>query len=84
MDAIANKGCLHIKIQKGDEKINVLNMHLQAGAGINIRMKQLEEINNFMEKLEIPEEEGIILGGDFNLRLNCIQGDLALAELYTG
>lgn len=70
IDSIANKGCLYVKIEKDGEKINVLNTHLQAGGGNDIRLKQLEEIEYFLRILNLPKDEPVIIGGDFNIDVN--------------
>jgi exonuclease III len=68
-EAYADKGVLYAQIQKGDSLIHVFDTHTQSdsyGDEHSVRMSQYEMFHNFIIKQKIPEDQLILLGGDFN------------------
>lgn len=70
-DYFSKKGAAYVKINKQGYIYHIIGTHMQADHGENIyssvRNKQLEEIRNFIEYLDIPKNEPVIVGGDFNI-----------------
>lgn len=73
-DFLARKGVVYAKIEvpsgqpKESKALHVFGTHLQASeAEHDIRLLQLDEMRRFIDGFEIPKEEPIILGGDFNV-----------------
>lgn len=82
-DFLARKGVVYAKIQvpsgnpketkeskesKESKALHVFGTHLQASAAEHdIRLLQLNEMHGFIDGFDIPKEEPIILGGDFNV-----------------
>ncbi|RSD27591.1 sphingomyelin phosphodiesterase, partial [Vibrio pectenicida] len=69
-DCSADKGILYTKIMKGRYPYHLFNVHLGAWnsqAYRNIRMLQIGEIFTFINQLDLPNDEPIIIGGDFNI-----------------
>lgn len=71
VDALANKGFIHIKINIRSEIYHFINLHIQASYSpdikdaIDVKLKQLNEIRNYIRKNKLTEN--IIIGGDFNI-----------------
>ena len=70
-DFLARKGVVYAKIQVEREKpiaLHVFGTHLQASAKEHdIRLLQLDEMRRFIDGFQIPAEQPVILGGDFNI-----------------
>lgn len=71
IEAIADKGVMYAKINKGGKKHHVFNTHTQSNSqdwldGHGMRMEQCLKINEFVASFNIPEDELIMMGGDFN------------------
>ncbi|MDX8362693.1 sphingomyelin phosphodiesterase [Cytobacillus sp. IB215316] len=73
-DYFANKGFVYAKIQKNDYFYHIIGTHAQAddtgcgdGEDASIRQTQFQEISNFVKEKNIPIEEVVFLGGDFNV-----------------
>lgn len=71
LDFLARKGVVYAKIQVQREQaitLHVFGTHLQASAEEHdIRLLQLDEMRQFIDAFEIPKDEPVILGGDFNI-----------------
>jgi exonuclease III len=68
-EAYADKGVLYARILKQDRLIHVFDTHTQSnsrGDEHKVRMTQFEMMRNFIVKQNIPEDQLILLGGDFN------------------
>ncbi len=68
-DCLANKGVKYAKINKMGKRYHVFGTHMDAGSGADdtyARRTQMAEIRDFIADLEIPENEAVIFGGDFN------------------
>jgi len=69
-DCAADKGVLYTKIIKDSRPYHLFNLHLgswNSREHRNIRMLQVGEILAFVEQLDLPEDEPVIFGGDFNI-----------------
>jgi len=69
-DSAADKGVLYTKIIKDSRPYHLFNLHLgswNSREHRNIRMLQVGEILAFEEQLDLPEDEPVIFGGDFNI-----------------
>ncbi|MBU2897763.1 sphingomyelin phosphodiesterase [Vibrio hepatarius] len=69
-DCSADKGILYTKIMKGRYPYHLFNVHLGAWNSQghrNVRMLQISEIFSFINQLNLPSNEPIIIGGDFNI-----------------
>jgi phospholipase C len=77
-DFLARKGVVYAKVQVERDNPNqpteqlalhVFGTHLQASIEEHdIRLLQLDEMRRFIDGFEIPVDEPVILGGDFNIR----------------
>jgi len=69
-DHLTDKGVMYAKIDKQGKKYHVFNAHAQPDAdGINghqIRETQYYMVNEFVADFQIPADELIMMGGDFN------------------
>ena len=70
-DYYTNKGAAYVKVNKQGRIYHVIGTHMQADWGNNllpnVRNKQLKEIRNFIESLNLPKSEPVIVAGDFNI-----------------
>ena len=70
-DYFSNKGAAYVKVNKHGYTYHIIGTHMQADHGNNIypltRTKQLEEIRELVDSLNIPKSEPVIVGGDFNI-----------------
>jgi phospholipase C len=74
-DCLAAKGVQYARIQKtvdGQAKIfHVFGTHLQGYRGTDVagvRRQQLRELAAFVRQLALPDDEPVLLAGDFNVR----------------
>lgn len=68
-DCLAKKGMKYARINKLGKRYHVFGTHMDAGNGaddIHARRTQMAEIRDFIADLNIPENEPVIFGGDFN------------------
>lgn len=69
------KGVVYARILKTNTQgikqvFNVFGTHMQAWDSVeaaNTRLKQQQSINTFIDSLNIPKSEPIIIAGDFNV-----------------
>jgi phospholipase C len=70
-DYYANKGAAYVKVNKQGHIYHIIGTHMQADQGNNlqpnVRNKQLKEIRYFIESLNLPKTEPVIVAGDFNI-----------------
>lgn len=69
-DNLAAKGAVYAAINKSGKIYHVIGTHLQAGSDDEekkAKHKQLEELVNFVDTLNIPKTDPLLLGGDFNI-----------------
>jgi endonuclease/exonuclease/phosphatase family metal-dependent hydrolase len=68
-DCLANKGVKYAKVNKMGKRYHIFGTHMDAGSqadDIFARRTQMAEIRDFIADLDIPENEPVIFGGDFN------------------
>ncbi|MCB9185488.1 MAG: endonuclease/exonuclease/phosphatase family protein [Flavobacteriales bacterium] len=68
-DCLANKGVKYARINKLGKVYHVFGTHMDAGGNsddIYARRTQMAEIRDFIADLNIPENEPVLFGGDFN------------------
>ncbi len=69
-DCLANKGVKYARVNKLGKKYHVFGTHMDAGGGaddLEARMVQMGEIRDFIAVQNIPEDEAVVYGGDFNV-----------------
>lgn len=69
-DKLAAKGALYVKINKQQRIYHFIGTHMQSGNVASCteeRRKQIYELEAFINTLNIPAEEALLLGGDFNV-----------------
>lgn len=71
-DWLANKGFVYAKINKNGSAYHVIGTHAQAEDGscsdpAAVRASQFQEMQNFIASHNIPVEEIVFMGGDFNV-----------------
>lgn len=73
IEALALKGFVYVRINKDGEPIHLFATHLQStqpecgGAATNVRTTQLATMKSYVDQLQIPSDETVIYGGDFNV-----------------
>ncbi len=95
-DCLSNKGVKYVKIDKLGKKYHLFGTHMDAFNevdDINTRKQQLVDWKNYIDAQNIPNDEAILMGGDYNVdkfanklgEYDSLFGDFA-AELpiYTG
>ena len=76
-ELIISNGCYYLKIELNDNIIHLINTHLCSdnisfcdiviNYNKKYRLRQFNELYNFLKKKNLNSEENIILGGDFNI-----------------
>lgn len=72
-DGYCLKGFAYARIVKGGKRIHFIAVHAQStqpscnGRDVEIRKRQLGMMKSFVDRLNIPEDEMVIYGGDFNI-----------------
>ncbi len=69
-DCTANKGVMYASINKLGKKYHIFGTHMDAFNDIedvDTRKEQLVEWKNFIDGKGIPQDEAILMGGDFNI-----------------
>lgn len=69
-DCLAAKGAMYARIDKLGTNYHVFGTHTQAWADpVNVatRQAQMTQLKNFVDAKNIPSNEAVILGGDFNV-----------------
>ncbi len=72
-DCLANKGVKYARINKLGKKYHLFATHMDAFnevVDVNIRKDQLVLWKNYIDSKAIPLDEGIVMGGDFNIDKN--------------
>lgn len=71
---VSDKGVMYAKVDKDGNNIHVFNMHTNSdtsGDNHDIRVMQYNKVRTFVDSKEIPSNELVLLGGDFNEDYNC-------------
>ena len=69
-DCLSSKGVKYARVNKLGKRYHIFGTHMDAGGGaddIFARRTQMAEIRDFIADLQIPENEPVIVGGDFNV-----------------
>ncbi|MBX3144127.1 MAG: sphingomyelin phosphodiesterase [Trueperaceae bacterium] len=69
-DCLGDKGVSYAAVRKGDQLFHVFGTHAQSEYGSNaesVRARQFELFREFVTAQQIPEDEAVILAGDFNV-----------------
>lgn len=70
LDALSAKGAAYAAINKNGKIYHLFGTHLQAGdddESVRSRRKQLSELANFIDLMNVPANEPVLLAGDFNI-----------------
>lgn len=69
-DCLGDKGVAYVAIRKGERTYHVFGTHAQSSYGLNaptVRAAQFERFAAFVSEQGIPEDEIVLLAGDFNV-----------------
>ncbi|MFC4077662.1 sphingomyelin phosphodiesterase [Salinithrix halophila] len=73
-DWFSNKGFVYVKVKRGNQFFHVIGTHMQSqdkgcfrGKAESVRRSQLQEIRDFIRDKQIPTDEPLFIGGDFNV-----------------
>jgi endonuclease/exonuclease/phosphatase family metal-dependent hydrolase len=67
-DCLAAKGAMYAEIDKNGVPYHVIGTHTQAWqSGLLYRQAQLRQIRGFIDALNIPANEAVLVGGDLNV-----------------
>ncbi|WP_306349816.1 sphingomyelin phosphodiesterase [Flavobacterium sp. '19STA2R22 D10 B1'] len=83
-DALSLKGFAYARILKNGKRFHFVSTHLQStqpgcnGNEVNIRKNQLNLIKQYIDDLDIPSDEMVVYGGDFNV----IKGTSEYNEMF--
>ncbi|NBI30186.1 sphingomyelin phosphodiesterase [Chengkuizengella marina] len=87
IDYYSNKGFIYVKIQKNDAYYHIIGTHAQAnytgcgnGEEESVRSTQFQELRNFVIQKNIPDDEIVFIGGDFNVNKNNDEEYAAMLE----
>ncbi|WBV56636.1 sphingomyelin phosphodiesterase [Chryseobacterium daecheongense] len=86
-DALSLKGFVYARIIKNGKRIHCISTHLQStqpgcqGNEVSIRKSQLEMIKSYVDALQIPADEMLVYGGDFNIIKNSQEYPVMLQTL---
>lgn len=72
-DCLAAKGAMYARINKQGKKYHIVGVHTQAWPkpeAMAIREKQFTQLKKFIDDLNIPENEPVLIGGDMNVDKN--------------
>jgi len=81
----AAKGVLHANITKDGHNIHFFNMHTLSdsfGDNHDIRVEQFNIVKDFVDSKDIPSNELVLLGGDFNEEKDCSSNTCNGTEAY--
>lgn len=69
-DCLADKGVAYVAVRKGERTFHVFGTHAQSVYGFDpaaVRAAQFELFAGFVAGQDIPEDEPVLLAGDFNV-----------------
>ncbi|RLV60060.1 phospholipase [Parashewanella curva] len=78
LQCFASKGGLYVEINKNGQKYHIFDTHTQSGdkdKEVNARKSQVKELAQFIKSQGIPDDEPIIIAGDFNIAMHKQQAD---------
>ena len=84
-DCLARKGVKYVQIDKMGRPYHIFGTHLDAAVGNNIHLAQLEAFNDFILAKDIPDNEAVLMAGDFNISFftslyNSLRSIISIAE----
>ena len=69
-DCLADKGILYARIEKQGQAFHVFATHLQSGRiSRDTRERQMSVLRDWIDALDLPADEPVLIGGDFNTDL---------------
>lgn len=69
-DCFANKGIMYAAVNKLGKRYHIFGTHMDAGSGpddLEAKNLQFAEMRDFIASQNIPPQEAVIYGGDFNV-----------------
>ncbi len=67
-DCFAEKGVLYARINKQGRRFHLFATHLQSGAdNAELRARQLAAIKALIDRMRLPADEPVLIGGDLNV-----------------
>ena len=67
-DCFADKGALYARINKAGFRVHVIATHLQSGENEDVtRERQISKIKQWIDTMELPLTEPLLIGGDLNV-----------------
>jgi endonuclease/exonuclease/phosphatase family metal-dependent hydrolase len=67
-DCFAEKGVLYARINKQGRRFHLFATHLQSGAdNAELRAEQLASIKDLIDRMRLPADEPVLIGGDLNV-----------------
>lgn len=69
-DCLAAKGVMYAKIDKLGQQYHLFGTHTQAwpdASDVAVRILQFKQLQTFIDSLQIPPNEAVIIGGDLNV-----------------
>lgn len=76
---MAKKGAVYAKINKNGNLYHIFGTHPEAVIE-KVKLDQLKELKQFIDSLQIPKTEPIIVGGDMNIDTNNIPKMLKILD----
>jgi len=68
IECLVSKGVMYASIKKDDKIYHFFGTHMQADSGNkSVRKVQLKQMKKFISDQNIPSNEPVIMGGDFNV-----------------
>ena len=66
-DCFAAKGLAYARIERPGCVVHVLGTHAQAGPATAVRREQLRQLRRFVDALQVPADEPLLIAGDLNV-----------------
>lgn len=90
-DWFSNKGFVYARLNVDNAPVHVVGTHAQAadagcadGTGAQVRAAQFDELDAFLDALQFPTDEQVIVAGDLNVDRYSTEYDSMLARLDVG
>lgn len=67
-DCMVKKGAIYLEIDRNGKPIHIVGLHMQAERAFSdTRRKQLLQLRSYLDELDIPDNELLLIAGDFNI-----------------
>lgn len=67
-DCMADKGVLYARVNKQGRRVHLFATHLQSGdENAEIRSLQIAAVKQLIDAMDLPGDEPVLIGGDFNV-----------------